>query len=95
MYCQLGKVGGLSELERKCQDTSREIQMLSKRQEIFRKTIQGKLRVQSRARERLQDQNIEELKKWNTKKEEALELVRKENDLWRYQNEKDCKAPGN
>ena len=45
---------GLVDLERRCQDTSREIQMLSKRQEIFQNAIEGKLRVQSRASERLQ-----------------------------------------
>ena len=36
--------------------------MLSKRQEIFQNAIEGKLRVQSRASERLQDQIIEEMK---------------------------------
>ena len=40
----------------------REIQKLSKRQEIFQNAIEGKLRVQSRASERLQDQIIEEIK---------------------------------
>ena len=46
---------GSVELERRCQDTSREnIQMLSKRQ-FFKNAIEGKLRVQSRASERLQD----------------------------------------
>ena len=80
----------LAELERRCQDTSREIQMLSKRQEIFKNAIEGKLRVQSRASERLQGQIIEEIKEMEHKRtEEALEWVRKENDLWRYQSEKE------
>ena len=37
---------GLVDLERRCQDKSREIQMLNKRQEIFQSAIEGKLRVQ-------------------------------------------------
>ena len=42
--------------------------MLSKRQEVFKNAIEGKLRVQSRASERLQDQIIEEIKELeNTK----------------------------
>ena len=47
---------GLVELDRRCQDMSREIQ------EIFKNAIEGKLKVQSRACERLQDQIIEEIK---------------------------------
>ena len=79
----------LEELERRCQDISREIQMLNKRQEIFKNAIEGKLRVQSRASERLQDQIIEEIKEMEHRRtEEALELVRKENDFWKYQSEK-------
>ena len=51
--------------------------------------IEGKLRVQSRASERMLDQIIEEIKEIeHTKTEEALQLVRKEHDLWTYQNEK-------
>ena len=81
---------GLVELERRCQDTRREIQMLSKRQEIFINATEGKLNVQSRASEILQDQIIEEIKEMEHKRtEEALELVRKEHDLWKYQNEKE------
>ena len=64
--------------------------MLKKRQEIFKNAIEGKLRVQSTASERLQDQIIEEIKEMEHKRtEEALELVRKENDLWRHQSEKE------
>ena len=63
--------------------------MLSKRQEIFQNAMEGKLRVQDRAGERLQDQIIEEIKEMeHTKTEEALQLVEKEHDLWMYQNEK-------
>ena len=81
---------GLVELERRCQDISEEKQMLSKRQEIFKNAIEDRLRVQSRASERLQDQIIEEIKEMEHKRtEEALELVRKENGLWRYQSEKE------
>ena len=44
----------------------------------------------SRASERLQDQFIGEIEEMEHKRtEEALELVRKENDLWRYQSEKE------
>ena len=48
--------------------------MLSKRQEIFPNAIEGKLRVQNRASERLQDQIIKEVKELeHTKTEEALQ----------------------
>ena len=71
-------------------DVNREIQMLNKRQEIFPNAIEGKLRVQDRASERLQDQLIEEIKELeHTKTEEALHSVRKEHDLWMYQNERE------
>ena len=80
----------LMELERRCQDMSREIQMLSKRQDIFQNAIEGKLRVQSIASERLLDQIIEEIKEMEQKRtEEALQLVEKEHDLWMYHNEKE------
>ena len=74
--------------------------MLSKRQEIFKHVIEGKLRVQSRANERLQDQIIEETQEMeHTQTEEALNLVKKENELWRYRNEKEegkyCRTPEN
>ena len=49
---------GLVELERRCQDISREIQMLSKRQEIFKNAIEGKPRVQSRAIERCRTKSL-------------------------------------
>ena len=69
---------GLVDLESRCQDTSREIQMLNKRQENFQIAIEGKLRVQDRASETLQDQIIEEIKKLeSTKTEEALQNIGK------------------
>ena len=81
---------GLVDLERRCQDLSREIQMLNKRQEIFQNAIEGKLRVQDRASERLQDQIIEEMKELErTKTEESLQIAEKDHDLWMYQNEKE------
>ena len=82
---------GLVDLERRCQDLiSREIQMLDKRQEIFQNAIEGKLRVQDRASERLQDQIIEEMKELErTKTEDSLQIVEKDHDLWMYQNEKE------
>ena len=46
---------GSVELERRFQDISREIQMLSKGQEINKNAIEGNLRVQGRASEILQD----------------------------------------
>ena len=79
----------LVDLERRCEDTSREIQMLNKRQEIFQSAIGGKLRVQDRASERLQDQIVEEINELGSMKtEEALQLASKEHDLWMYQNAK-------
>ena len=72
MCCQMGV-----DLERRCQDTSREMQMLTKK-EVFPRP-----RVQDRAGERLQDQIIEEVKELeHTKTEEALQLASKEHDLW-------------
>ena len=100
MCCQLARWEaqwkGIVELERRCQDTSREIQTLIKRHEILKNAIEGKLRVQSRASERLQDQIIEEIKEMeHTKTEEALQLVRKEHDLWmKKRKQKECRAPG-
>ena len=44
--------------------------MLNKRQEIFQNAIEGKLRVQDRAGERLQDQIIEEMKEMVHRKTE-------------------------
>ena len=64
--------------------------MLNKRQEIFQKAIEGKLRVQDRAGERLQDQLIEGIKELvHTEIEEALQSASKEHDLWMYQNQKE------
>ena len=54
---------GFVDMERRCQDKSREIQMLNKGQETFQNAIEGKLRVQDRASERKQDQIIEEVKR--------------------------------
>ena len=77
-------------LERGCQDISGEMQMLNKRQENFQNAIEGKLRVQDRASERLQDQVIEEITELeSTKTEEALQIAGKEHDLWTYQKEKE------
>ena len=65
---------GLVELERRCQDMRREIQMSNKRQEIFQNAIEGKLRVQDRASERVQVQIIEEIQEMvHTRTEEALQ----------------------
>ena len=65
------------------------MQLLSKRQEIFKDAIEGKLRVQSRESARLQDQ-IEEIKEMEHKRtEEALQLASKEHDLWMYRKEKE------
>ena len=73
MYCQLGQMEGqrkgLVNLERRCQDIHLEIQMLNKRQEIFQNAIEGKLRVQDRASERLQDQIVEENERIGTNKD--------------------------
>ena len=56
--------------------------MLNKRQEIFQNVIEGKLRVQDRASEIMQDQIIEEMKELvHTKTEETLQLAEKEHDL--------------
>ena len=84
---QLGQMGSaaerLSRLGKKVSDISREIQMLNKRQEIYQNAIEGKLRGQDRASERLQDQIVEEIKDLeSTKTEEALQQAEKEHDLW-------------
>ena len=81
---------GLVDLERRCQDLGREIQMLNKREEIFQDAIEGKLSVQERASERMQDRIIEEIKDLvHRTTEEALQIAEKEHDLWMYQNEKE------
>ena len=89
---------GLVDLERRC-DMSREIQMLNKRQEKFQNAIEGKLRVQDRASEILQDQIIEEIKELeSTKKEEALQKRRKSVTCGCTKMRKKqqcCRAPGN
>ena len=41
---------------------------MNKRQEIFHSAIEGKLRVQDRASERLQDQIIQEIKELDSTK---------------------------
>ena len=79
----------LVDLERRCQDISRETHMLNKRQEIFQNAIKGQFRVQDRASDGMQDQIIEEIEELaHTKTESALQLAEKEHDLWMYQNEK-------
>ena len=81
MYCQLGQVNvtkGLVELERRCQDTRQEIQVLSERQEILKSPMEDKLKLQSRANERYHDQIFEEIKELEQKKSaEALLMVQK------------------
>ena len=65
-----GGTKGLVELERKCQDTRQEIQVLSERQEIFKSPLQ------CRANERYHDQIFEEIKELEQKKSaEALRMV--------------------
>ena len=93
MYCQLCQMGGEAErLGRFGKKMSRHQSgntMLNKRQEIFLNAIDGRLRVQDRAREILQDQIIEEVKELeHTETEEALQLVSRERDLRMYRNEK-------
>ena len=66
--------------------------MLNTRQEIFQDAIEGKLSVQDRASETMQDRIIEEIMELvHTKTEEALQLAGEEHDLWMYQNEKEAK----
>ena len=74
MYRQMGGAPErLSRLERRCQGLNREMQVLNKRQEKIPDAIDGRLRVQDRASERLQDQPIEEMKELeNTKTERSL-----------------------
>ena len=60
---------GFVDLERRCQDLGREVQMLNKRQEIFQDAIEGKLSVQDKASERMQDPIIEEIKRFGTQKD--------------------------
>ena len=52
--------------------------------------MEDKLKYQSRANERHHDHILEERKELEHKKsEEALLLVQKRYDLWRFQNERD------
>ena len=64
--------------------------MLNTRQEIFQDAIEGKLSVQDRASERMQDPIIEVIKDLVFRKtDEALQIVRKEQVMGMYQNEKE------
>ena len=77
------------------------IQMLNKRQEIFQNAIDGRLRVQDRASERLQEQIIEEIKELeHTKTEETLQLASQESmtcgfSKMKKKRQTDCRASGN
>ena len=63
---------------------------LSERQEIFRGMVEDKIRMQSRPTGTYYDQIFEKMKELEGKKsEEALLLVQKKLDLWRYQNKRD------
>ena len=76
---------GLVELERGCRNTRQEVQVLSERQERFKSTVENMLKLQRRVDERYHDQIFEEIKEMEQKKsEEALLLVQKRHDLWRY-----------
>ena len=90
---------GLVDLERRCQDISREIQMLNKRQEIFRNVIECKLRVQDRASERMQNQIIEAMKELVHKDRRSLavsgEGARLVDVPKRKRSNKKCRASGN
>ena len=68
---------GLVDLERMCQDTSRKIKMLNKRQDIFQNAIEGKLRVQDRLSERMQDQTDLWMYQNETEEAKRLQGVRK------------------
>ena len=60
------------DLKRRCQDISCEIRNAEqKKDEIFQSAIEGKLRVQDRASERLQDHIMEEIKELESTKTEA------------------------
>ena len=50
------------ELERRCRNTTQEVQVLSERQEIFESTMEDKLKLQRRATEWHHDQIFEEMK---------------------------------
>ena len=78
---------GIVDLERRCQDLGREIQVLNKRQEIFQEAIEGKLTMPDRASETMQDRIIEEIQELvHRKTEEALQIADKSmHDLWMYQ----------
>ena len=53
-------------------------------------TVEDKIKLQSRATEKCYEQFFEEMKELEEKKsKEALLLVQKKHDLWRYQNERD------
>ena len=84
--CAVERLGGFGKVSgHKSGNTNAEQEDKNK----FKNAIEGKLNMQSRANEILHDRIIEEIKEMEHKKmEETLNLVKKENDLWRYQNEK-------
>ena len=81
---------GLVDLERRCQDTSREIRLLNKDKKKSKMRTMARLECKT---ERVKDRKIQfvgEIKYLeNTKAEEALQLVRNEHALWFFPNEKE------
>ena len=69
-----------------------EVNYLSERQEIFRGTVEEKIRLQTnQSSGKVHEQIFKEMKELEEKKsEEAPPLVQKKHDVWRYQNERDA-----
>ena len=66
----------LAELERRCQGMMQEVKLLSERQEVLKGMVEDKIRLQSRATEKYNEQIFEEMKELEEKKSnDALLLV--------------------
>ena len=77
------------ELERTGQDTRQEIQM-NKRQEIEKMRSKASSKYKAEQMKDCMTKSLKKQRKMEHKKtEEAVNVVKKENDLWKYENEKE------
>ena len=64
---------GLVELERRCRNTMQEVKVLSETQDKLKSTVEGNIRLQSRATEKCYDQIFEEIiRSWKKRNQKRL-----------------------
>ena len=80
---------GLADLERRCQDMTQEVKLLSERQEVLTGHVEDNIRLQSKATEKYYETIFEELRELDEKKsKEALLLVQKKHILIRHPSDR-------